>query len=308
MDCPQPQLPWRSVPLLLLSLSIPWGAGCGGGGGGSPSPLDSADVTVDPDGGVPPDGSTEGGPSLSHCPTDPNLVRGAALARVRWENGIAFCIDSTEVTNAQYAAFLAAQVQPASQGPRCAWNKSFNPETMSTNGPACPAFDAAGRASYPVVCVDWCDADAYCRWAGKHLCQKPGGGLVAAVTTKDASEWVIACSGDGAGKYPYGNAGMGGRCVDNQFPAVTPALRPVKEAAQCEGGVPGLFDMSGNAWEWHDDCVEKIGNGGEDTCAPLGGSFSSDLADATCTATAPFFRKQVAGDTGFRCCVDAEFF
>ena len=76
----------------------------------------------------------------------------------------------------------------------------------------------------------------------------------------------------------------------------------------CEGGVPGLFDMSGNAWEWQDDCVQKTGQGGEDACSPIGGSFSSEVASASCTDTTPFFRKQVAGDTGFRCCVDADFF
>lgn len=248
------------------------------------------------------------------------------MTRVRWENGIAFCIDATEVTNAAYAQFLAAGVAATGQRPRCGWNQSFVPETRATNGPACPVFDITARPEHPVVCVDWCDAAAYCRWAGKHLCQAPGGGRVQAITAKDASEWVIACSADGLTKYPYGDLAAPGRCVDKQFPAVTPGLQAAKQATLCEGGVPGLFDMTGNAWEWHDDCVDKVipggqggqggqsgqagagTEGGDDTCSPVGGSYSSEPAAATCVETTTFLRKQVAGDTGFRCCVDADFF
>jgi formylglycine-generating enzyme required for sulfatase activity len=286
---------------ILLTLSV---AGCGGGGAAPPD----ADAVMEPDANTgSPDADQEGGPSLAHCPAEPD-VHGPALTRVRWEDGVAFCIDSTEVTNGQYAQFLAANVAISTQGARCGWNQSFAPESKSTNGPACPTFDPTGRADYPVVCVDWCDADAYCRWAGKHLCQKPGGGPVASYYAKDSSEWVIACTGDGTKKYPYGDMAMAGQCVDQKYPAQTPGLRPAGSAVMCEGGVPGLFDMSGNAWEWQDDCHEQSTMGDEDACAPLGGSFSTDVASAACTDGAPFFRKQVAGDTGFRCCVDAQFF
>lgn len=296
----------RLAPALAVALAAAAavGAGCGGGNG-TPGPIDADDVDGDP---VPDGGTDGGGPALSYCPTADDGLRGPVMARVRWADGIAFCIDGTEVTNAQYAEFLAAQVLLTTQGPRCAWNKTFAPETVSTNGPACPPFDPTGRADHPAVCVDWCDADAYCRWAGKHLCEKPGGGVVMNAGMKNASEWVIACTGDGAGDYPYGMSAEAGRCVDKLYPATTPGLRPVKDAAMCEGGVPGLFDIAGNAWEWHDDCDEKSADGSGDTCHPRGGSFSSETVAAACLSETPFFRKQVAGDTGFRCCVDARFF
>jgi sulfatase modifying factor 1 len=287
---------WR-LTILIIVPSV----SCGGGSVMNPADADPAprsDAGMDSDGGE---------ITLSHCPIDPD-VHGPALVRVRWNDGIAFCIDSSEVTNAEYAAFLAANASPGSQTLRCAWNQTFVPETKSTNGPACPAFDPSGHAEDPVVCIDWCDANAYCRWAGKRLCGKPGGGSVGAWAAKNASEWVIACTGDGVGRYPYGNTGEAGRCVDHLFPAATPALQPVKSAMMCEGGVPGLFDMSGNAWEWQDDCVEQLTDGTMDACSPLGGSFLEDVANSTCIAATPFFRRHVAGDTGFRCCADAEFF
>jgi sulfatase modifying factor 1 len=291
--------------VVLLATAI---AGCGGG---SSTPGVDVGTVGEPDGGAP-DAEDDGGPILSHCPVAPD-VHGPVSVRVRWSDGIAFCIDSTEVTNAQYAEFLASNPMPDQASPNCAWNRTFLPESLPTNGPACPPFDLIGHADYPVVCIDWCDADAYCRWAGKRLCGKPqdlGGGPVFNWTAKNASEWVIACTGDDLTRtYPYGATPETGRCVDRLYPAAMPALVSVGSATMCEGGVPGLFDMSGNAWEWQDDCKETSVLGrADDPCNPLGGSFSATLAESTCISDAPFLRRHVAGDTGFRCCVDAQFF
>src|SRR3569623_3012380 len=54
--------------------------------------------------------AVEVGPVHSSCP--PTLA-GPALVRVPWSAGVAFCIDSTEVTNAQYQAFLTAAATKA---------------------------------------------------------------------------------------------------------------------------------------------------------------------------------------------------
>jgi sulfatase modifying factor 1 len=249
----------------------------------------------------------------SHCRED---RPGSALARVRWSDGIAFCVDTTEVTNAAYATFLSARVALGGQAARCqSFNLAFEPQgpdAGSTNGPPCPAFDPVTRGDRPVVCVNWCDADAYCRWAGKRLCGRPGGGRVTSAGTRAGSEWLLACTGDRPDRYPYGNDPIPGRCVDRRYPQATADVRPVREAALCEGGVPGAFDMSGNAWEWVDNCDEggaaDGGQGRNDSCPPQGGSYSSDVTASGCLDSAPFRRVDVAGDTGFRCCADADFF
>jgi sulfatase modifying factor 1 len=255
------------------------------------------------------------GPVHSSCPTD---LAGPALVRVGWNGGVAFCIDSTEVTNANYQAFLAA-ASPPTQATRCQWNASFAPQTT---GPGCPTFDPVGRANYPVVCVNWCDADAYCRSVGKYLCRAGSldgnnPGPVTNPIASDGSQWVIACTNDGKLTYPYGSQGVPGMCVDKKFLAQTAGVQPVMSAPACVGGVAGVYDMSGNVSEWQDDCVEAATSedGKDDECDTYGGAQSSDYADTSCAAAASttdtiahFTRAQIASDNGVRCCADAVFF
>lgn len=276
------------------------------------------------DGGA--DASTEHnpvevGPVHSSCPT---TLAGPPLVRVGWSEGVAFCIDSTEVTNAQYQAFLtAAATKPPTQSDACQWNTSLAPETTTAG---CPTFDPVGRADFPVVCVNWCDADAYCRSVGKYLCRAGSldgnnAGPVKNPVTPGGSQWVIACSNDGAQGYPYGAMGLPGVCVDKKYVSSTPGVQPVMSAAMCQVGTTGIYDMSGNASEWQDDCVAATAAattpaelGKADECDAYGGAVSSDYPDTSCTAAAGvsdtqahFTRAQVAPDNGFRCCADAQF-
>lgn len=261
---------------------------------------------------------TDLGPVHSSCPAN---LPGPALVRVGWSGGVAFCIDSAEVTNAAYHAFLtAAATTPPKQATRCQWNASFAPLTTA---PACPAFDPVGRANYPVVCVNWCDADAYCRSVGKYLCRAGSldgndPGPVTNPLAPGGSQWVIACSNDDSKRtYPYGTEAMPGVCVDKKYLATTAGVQPVMSAPGCAGGVAGLYDMSGNVSEWQDNCVEAAtsADGKGDECDAYGGAQSSDYPDTACTAAAVitdtaahFTRSQIASDNGFRCCADAVFF
>jgi hypothetical protein len=115
------------------------------------------------------------------------------------------CIDSTEVTNDQYAQFLTAGVSLAGQPAVCSWNTTY----VQSVSPA------ANTGDFPVAYVDWCDAYAFCKWAGKRLCGRIGGGSVtpgAGQSNAGVDQWYYACSQAGARVYPYSNNFVQGAC------------------------------------------------------------------------------------------------
>ena len=198
-----------------------------------------------------------------------------------------YCIDSTEVTNADYDEFLAAKAGDTSGQPsECSWNVSFTREF-------------GGPKDGPVRAVDWCDALAYCTWAGKRLCGRVGGGPtpLAVLSNPAASEWFRACSHDGTRAYPYGGTRDANAC--NTYGGSGPA--PVGSFPECEGGYPGLFDMSGNLWEWEDACEDVDGGS---RCVLRGGSYAANNNGA-CATTAKVRRDRgTTSDITIRCCSD----
>jgi formylglycine-generating enzyme required for sulfatase activity len=197
-----------------------------------------------------------------------------------------FYVDSTEVTVAQYAQFLAAKGSDTSGQPSaCAWNTSFMP--AGTNS-----------GTFPITGVDWCDAFAFCNWAGKHLCGAIGdGGAIASsnVLKQNVSQWFLACGGPGGSSDPNGhpmcNATFG-----------TSGLVAVASLPGCEGWYTGLFDLEGNASEWVDSCDVDAGaaGGASDTCYVLGGSYLDETA--YCTESNGLARNTRVDSIGFRCC------
>lgn len=216
-----------------------------------------------------------------------------------------FCVDSTEVTNQQYAAFLAAKGSDVSGQPTaCKWNTSYTP---STDGLAWPYL--AGRENYPVANVDWCDAFMFCGWAGKRLCGKVGGGRITSVsasTSTTMSQWTAACSGGGRTAYPYGNTFAKSTCNVDAPANVAMYVEAVKFRPRCEGGFPGLFDMSGNLEEWIDACDANAA--ATDKCGIAGSTaWTGDLVPDDLTCGGSIFGE--ARNTrfymlGFRCCAD----
>ena len=80
---------------------------------------------------------------------------------------------------------------------------------------------------------------------------------------------------------------------------------PVGSRPTCEGGYPGLMDMSGNVHEWVQDPV--LGDEGFEAANALGGSAATGSGPAQCrrqySHTSWVRRPYYSGRTiGFRCC------
>lgn len=189
-------------------------------------------------------------------------------------------IDATEVSRSQYAEWLstATTVTINAQDPTtCGWNTTLqpNPSCMSEE----TVCQGANCANHPQVCVDWCDAYAYCKAVGKRLCGKIGGGMNAFVDFANASlsQWYSACTSMGTLDYPYGDAYNPIACngIDywNAQTSSTWTTTPVGYLQSCQAPVPyaGVYDMSGNVWEWEDSC-DSTSTGATAHCRIRGGS------------------------------------
>lgn len=207
-----------------------------------------------------------------------------------------FSIDAYEVTNAKYAAFLEVPISPEIQHPACAWKTDFTPGMWP------PPME---HGKLPVVLIDWCDAEAYCKWAGKRLCGAIGGGpggfdFDSGIADKNTNQWYRACSGTGGNLYPYGSTHEPGRCNDAW--AMKGGRVEVGSMPDCWGSAPGLFDMNGNVFELVDACE---GDGDDALCLRRGGSFKTDLAkDERCDLMSPRARSARYDYVGTRCCTD----
>jgi len=180
-----------------------------------------------------------------------------------------FWMDKTEVTNAQFAAFVTATryVTTAEQklpGDSMPYSfvftppqKQVNPHTVSHftwwkpvqgadwRHPEGPKSDLTGRDQHPVVHVSFDDALAYAKWANKRL--------------PTEAEWAFAARGGlDRKRFCWGDeANPAGKFMANTwqgaFPASNTGLDGFQGTAKV-GSFPangfGLFDVAGNVWEW----------------------------------------------------------
>jgi len=189
-----------------------------------------------------------------------------------------FWIDRYEVTEADYARFVAGTGHP--------------PPRLWAGQPR--------RATHPVIDVSWYDADAYCRWADKRL--------------PTEAEWEKAARGERGVKWPWGNvygpglANLQGEEDGYQYTA-PPGAFPQGRSAY------GVYDMAGNVAEWVADWYDPkyyLGAPFESPTGPdvgkhrvyRGGSWNdtpSDVRTAKRFTAAPH---QTSAVIGFRCAKD----
>lgn len=241
-----------------------------------------------------------------------------------------FRIDVCAVTNADFAAF-AAESGYETDAERFGWSFVFAgllPDDFATTRAAAdapwwrqvmgadwrhpegPASEIEGRENHPVVHVSWSDAAAYAAWAGKRL--------------PSEAEWERAARGGLEGKrFPWGDElTPGGEQRMNVWQGEFPVRNSEEDGWY--GTCPvdafrpndfGLYNMTGNVWEWCFDWFDVFAhqtNERRDPAGPAegelkllkGGSFLCH--ESYCARYRPAARMGLPPDSsasnmGFRC-------
>jgi formylglycine-generating enzyme required for sulfatase activity len=135
----------------------------------------------------------------------------------------AFWIDQTEVTNGMYT--------------QCVVDGACTPPAQSSSSARREYYGDPEYDDYPVIYVDWQQANAYCEWAGRRL--------------PTEAEWEKAARGADGREYPWGDVAPEPTLLNydgNVGDTTAVGLYP-------DGASPyGVLDMMGNVLEWVSDC------------------------------------------------------
>jgi formylglycine-generating enzyme required for sulfatase activity len=188
-----------------------------------------------------------------------------------------YAIDRTEVTVAQFKAFVQAT------GYRTTAEQRGDPNNWRQ-------FDTAGRQGHPVRWMSWVDARAYCSWAGGRL--------------PTEAEWEKAARGTDGRTYPWGNAFNAG---------LIPHGDTVVAGSLANASPYGVYDLAGNVWEWVADWYSASyyassppasnppGPGSGVARVLRGGGYNNDLTALRVTNRHNGGPEGYAPDHGFRC-------
>jgi serine/threonine-protein kinase len=137
----------------------------------------------------------------------------------------AFWIDQTEVTNKQYALCVAD-------------GGCTLPSDLKSPRRSSYYMDMA-FAAYPVIYVEWAQAEAYCKWAGRQL--------------PTEAQWEKAARGTDGRMYPWGDAAPHDTLLNyNSTSRDTTQVKSYPDGVS----VYGAYDMAGNVWEWVHDLYD----------------------------------------------------
>jgi formylglycine-generating enzyme len=230
-------------------------------------------------------------------------------------------IDATEVTRGQYESWVGTN--PSSSDTACGWKSTSSFLANSICMASSSVCQGSGCDHHPVVCVDWYDASCYCAAVGKRLCGRMGGGSDEDLGSSDASasQWLWACTSGGADAYPYGDTYETTYCNGYDYWGDDEGTTfPVAMLSTCQSrasGYTGVYDLSGNVWEWEDSCYDTVAlkNGivtdGPPACYLRGGAFDSYGTSSytgafsvglECSDANADGRDYSSPDVGFRCC------